>query len=67
MWELLQQGPPLLLNVVCEYVHLTVDGVLLLLLMRGDAGVERYVHWGPPDVPKYSLMPAAVVPAGAGL
>ncbi len=38
-----QQGPPLLLHVVLEEVHLTVDGVLLLLLLCGDAGVQRYL------------------------
>jgi len=47
-----QQGPPLLLNVMFEQVHLTVDGVLLVLLMRGDAGVKGYLHGEPPDVPK---------------
>jgi len=48
-WE---QGPPVVLNVLCEGALLPLDGPFVLLLIGRDARIVGYLHLGPPDVPE---------------
>jgi hypothetical protein len=47
-----QQGPLIVLNVLCECASLTLDGPFVLLLIGRDARIVGYLHLGPPDVPE---------------